>query len=95
MQAQHVQPRAFKPDPLPPAALQALRSVVPYLQGRALHAVLFVERLDEYRVDSVDHQVGLKTDWGGGVQGTDVCGNHAGRAFGCQCCVFRASPAAS
>eukprot|EP00891_Asterochloris_glomerata_P000159 jgi/Astpho2/159/Aster-04622 len=35
----------------------ALRSVVPYLQGRPLHAVLFVERLDEYRVDSVDHQV--------------------------------------
>ena len=60
--------------------MQALRSVVPYLQGRPLHAVLFVERLDEYRVDSVDHQVGLQTDWGGGVEGADVCGNHAGRA---------------
>ena len=50
------------------AALQALRSVVPYLQNRPIHAVLFVERLDEYRVDSVDHQVGFQTDREGGVR---------------------------
>ena len=68
--------------PSAPAALQALRSVVPYLQGRPIHAVLFVERLDEYRVDSVDHQVGLQKDWGAGVENTDVCGSHAGRASG-------------
>ena len=37
--------------------------MVPYLQRRPIHAVLFVERLDEYRVDSVDHQVGLMTAW--------------------------------
>ena len=68
--------------PRAPAALQALRSVIPYLQSRPIHAVLFVERLDEYRVDSVDHQVGLQTDRGGGGEDAGVCGNHAGRALG-------------